>query len=926
MHPPIRSFLVLILPIVSILSILIGFSPTSGKLPPEIRADVYLLQVEQAIRDGDHERARTVIRKIRALQDQHELDLTDDFHFRFSKAAADVGLADLALESVVKYLAATGREGRHYVEALEVMNQARAGSSSSNVPAHLSPCILADAYLADAEQAIRDGDLDRAKTAIHNIRSLREQHDPVLVDTFHFRYAKAAATVDLPDLALESVVTYLTVAGREGQHYADALELMNGVQREVSCRGWDSEEYFKSATIEEVKGCLDAGIDVKIKDDSGVTPLHRAAKYSGKPDVIKAVLDAGAVVDERDYNQETPLHWAAAQNNAVAVKALIEAGAVPNVRDNDRQTPLHYAADDTGNQDVIQDLLNAGADVDARDEKERSPLHLAAQSNNLAAMAALIAADADLESQDEYEKTPLHYAVEDGHPDGVELLLRAGVNRARVKPKWTALHWSVTYNENPDAIRALIKAGAKIKAKDKLKWRPLHVAAKFNRNPEVVRVLIAAGADPKARTKGKWTALHAAAQYNENPNVVRILIDAGAEVEARIKRTESTPLHLAAGYNENPDVVRVLINSGAKLEARFKGYYDNYSPLHFAARFNNADVVKALIDAKADVEARSEDDQSPLHLAAIYNNRPSVAAALLNAGTDVNDQNKWGRTPLSFAAGNENPAVVKRLLQADADVNAGSKSGSTPLFFAAWNENPAVVRLLLKAGADVNARNNDRKTALHYAASLLGEPEAAELLLQAGADVNARDRNGQMPLDSATKNNANPEVAQVLRSAGATRTTTITKTEPEPRQGTDWTKVAVGVLGAAAIAHAGRDAPSEVTDQALADWIDVMTEGGSAAGTPTSTGAAQSPTQVATAQRGMEQALRNLEAVCGEKYWSGFAPNDQARFYCMAAFNDHCGLKRAQTEEAKTKLRASKARNCGVLQGQGLAGKCSYCQ
>lgn len=76
----------------------------------------------------------------------------------------------------------------------------------------------------------------------------------------------------------------------------------------------------------------------------------------------------------------------------------------------------------------------------------------------------------------------------------------------------------------------------------------------------------------------------------------------------------------------------------------------------------------------------------------------------------------------------------------------------------------------------------------------------------------------------------------------------------------------------------------------------------------------------------MEQALRNLEAVCGETYQSGFGPNDHARFFCMAAFNNHCALKRASNEEARTKLRASLARNCGVLQVQGMASRCTYCQ
>ena len=98
------------------------------------------------------------------------------------------------------------------------------------------------------------------------------------------------------------------------------------------------------------------------------------------------------------------------------------------------------------------------------------------------------------------------------------------------------------------------------------------------------------------------------------------------------------------------------------------------------------------------------------------------------------------------------------------------------------------------------------------------------MLIEAGADPLARDSDGQTALDLAIEENDNPEVAQVLRDAGSTRTKTVAKTEPESKKGIDWTKVAVGVLGGAAIVHAGKDAPSEVTEQVLADWIDVMTE------------------------------------------------------------------------------------------------------
>ena len=76
----------------------------------------------------------------------------------------------------------------------------------------------------------------------------------------------------------------------------------------------------------------------------------------------------------------------------------------------------------------------------------------------------------------------------------------------------------------------------------------------------------------------------------------------------------------------------------------------------------------------------------------------------------------------------------------------------------------------------------------------------------------------------------------------------------------------------------------------------------------------------------LQQALQNLENVCGEKYQGHFADNDHYRFYCLAAFNDYCALKRAQSSEAISKLRASLQQNCAVLKSVGADSKCSYCK
>ena len=132
----------------------------SGQLPPDIMADAYLLQAEQAVRDGDFDRGRTVIHKIRTLQNQRELDLEVEFNFRYARVAGALEMSDVGLESVAKYLAAAGREGKHYEAALALMNSAKAGSSRGDFSAKRSPSIIADAKLSEAEQAIQE---DNAK-------------------------------------------------------------------------------------------------------------------------------------------------------------------------------------------------------------------------------------------------------------------------------------------------------------------------------------------------------------------------------------------------------------------------------------------------------------------------------------------------------------------------------------------------------------------------------------------------------------------------------------------------------------------------------------------------------------------------------------------------------------------------------------------
>ena len=135
------------------------------------------------------------------------------------------------------------------------------------------------------------------------------------------------------------------------------------------CAGWNTLDFFRSATLELVVDCLNAGADVNAQDEYGWAPLHFAAQENGDPTIVRALVEVGADVNAQDEYGWTPLHHAArATPNPATVAALVAAGAEVDARAKYGYTPLHAAALINNNPTVIGALLDAGADVTARDD------------------------------------------------------------------------------------------------------------------------------------------------------------------------------------------------------------------------------------------------------------------------------------------------------------------------------------------------------------------------------------------------------------------------------------------------------------------------------------------------------------------------------------------------------------------------------
>jgi ankyrin repeat protein len=174
-------------------------------------------------------------------------------------------------------------------------------------------------------------------------------------------------------------------------------------------------------------------------------------------------------------------------------------------------------------------------------------------------------------------------------------------------------------------------------------------------------------------------------------------------------------------------------------------------PLYYASDIGLEVVVRFLLDAKGDVDAKdSEYGRTALYRAA-ENGHDAVVRLLLEAKANVDAKDNYGRTALHRAAGNGHEAVVRLLLEKRPDIDAKNEYGRTALHRAARRGHEGVVQLLLEAKANVDAKDNYGWTALHRAASY-GQEAVVQLLLDAKGGVNVRDDNGWMSLHLAAKN------------------------------------------------------------------------------------------------------------------------------------------------------------------------------
>lgn len=435
----------------------------------------------------------------------------------------------------------------------------------------------------------------------------------------------------------------------------------------------------KQGNFTAAKALIAQKTNVNAAEPDGMTALHWAVRANDLP-TVQLLVRAGANVNAASRYGMTPIIFAAENGDPRVVAALLKAGANPNSSLPEGQTALMTAAR-TGDVDTIKLLVETGAKIDAKEQWQgQTALMWAASQNNAGAVRALLAAGADKNERSKLLSFPEFKWETSGMV--VTVLPRGG---------WTPLMYAAR-DGAADAIVALADAKADLNATDPDGTTALMYAI-TNAHFDTAAVLIEKGADPNVADSTGTTALYSAVDMHTMGPML------------------SRPSPKLVDTRDASDIVRLLIAKGANVNVRLKrpiigrhhtptgdaSLGEGTTPLARAAKSNDLQLMKILLDAGADPKLTLKDRTTVLMIA-------SAGGAVVGAYAVA--------IPVTEDSSIE---AIKLCLDRGVDINAFNTSGTTAVHAAVQRGGQKVVRYLAEHGAKLDMKNKQGRTPLDIA-------------------------------------------------------------------------------------------------------------------------------------------------------------------------------------------------------------------
>ncbi|KAI8784708.1 poly [ADP-ribose] polymerase tankyrase [Biomphalaria glabrata] len=445
---------------------------------------------------------------------------------------------------------------------------------------------------------------------------------------------------------------------------------------------------------------------------------------------VQLLLKYSPNTNQRDLQEKTPLVLAVESFREVIVKALLEGGADPNVpikgpnfqvspillaaergaleimrlliqykanvlssRSDTLQTPLHVMVTNRAREDetiaIVQTLLQAGANINGPDGEGNTPLHLAVGSNkghsdsSTSLEEFLLDRGANVFAKNKHLMMPLHLALQKTGVDPIELcsLLTSSMRDQRVdepdEKKCTPLLYAASSGSTICCMH-LLQRGANIEAKDYRGNTPLNLA-------------IYGGFDSCAIMLMQRSASLSFPIVVDLPGKENVKKDVGEDVKKKRpsllwrpkkqwqsrqpKEATVQVLSLFEGAvkKDLPGVAHMLLDAlGTPMEAVESAL--NLSKFYLALR-----LLRRIPDVSR-LHAKNKEGQNLFHVLASKTSKHDpdlqikVAGALLEKRLNLADKDKYGMTPLMYAAlRHQSVALAKFLITNDLKFDAKTK-------------------------------------------------------------------------------------------------------------------------------------------------------------------------------------------------------------------------------------------------------------
>lgn len=493
-------------------------------------------------------------------------------------------------------------------------------------------------------------------------------------------FIKCGATIDLAD---KSDRTPLHHAASLGHDKIVSLLLsenasFNTLDKKGETALFKAVANGHSAVAERL---LDLGVNVDISNKEGQLALHVAAKNSSM-EVVQKLLPLTKKPNQADKKGVAPFHLAAEHNVKSVVEALLFGQTIDlSSVDKKGYHALHYAFRNK-DPEILEILFETSAisllDV-ANHEFGQTLLHMAVENKDHNMVWKLIDLGTQLDVLDKGGYSAMAIAVEDGDLEMVELLTSRGfdvskeikVKRGK-KPAKSLLSIALVEGKS-SIIDFLLEQNIDVNIRNERGQTPLMTALSTGKN-KFVRKVLETGADVSLLDKEDRNVFYYIQKDCPEEIFEKLVKSKGADINKKDTRGGSALIWaikrsrvsygMGQGIFDNRNA-QLFIKHGADVNVLDEA---GRTALHCAVESRNTDLVKILLDAKANPVIPMTEGYSIVHIS-VYQDSPEILKLLLDAGADVNSKDKFGDTILEHAINYGSYDLVEILLEKGADLD-----------------------------------------------------------------------------------------------------------------------------------------------------------------------------------------------------------------------------------------------------------------